>query len=104
MINSLVAMTTISLNNNIESQFHLPLSEQAYQDCQALQDYIQTLQVQPYTKDSCHYIWGSRNYTSTKFYNFPFKNVQPQLLLSGFGRLNVPTNLEFLLGYFLSVG
>ena len=43
------------LLNNIESQFHLPLSEQAYQEYQALQDYIQTLQVQPNTKDSWHY-------------------------------------------------
>jgi hypothetical protein len=43
--------------NNIETQFHLPLSEQAYQEYQALQDYIQTLQVQPNTKDFWHYIW-----------------------------------------------
>ena len=70
-------MSEFLLNNNIESQFHLPLSEQAYQEYQTLQDYIQTLQVQPNTKDSWHYIWGSSNYTSTKFYNFPFKNVQP---------------------------
>jgi len=33
-------------NNNLQSQFHLPLSEQAYQEYQRMQDYIQSIQVQ----------------------------------------------------------
>jgi len=75
--NKKISVLQFLSNNNLESQFHLPLSEQAYQEYQTMQDYIQTIQVQQDTKDSWHYIWGSSSYTSSKFYNFPYKNVQP---------------------------
>jgi len=64
------------LNSNLESQFHLPLSEQAFQEYQNFQDYIQTIQVHHSTKDSWCFIWGSNIYTSSKFYNFPYRNAQ----------------------------
>jgi hypothetical protein len=53
------------------------LSKQAFQEYQNLQDYIQTIQVHHGTKDSWRYIWGSNIYTSSKFYNFPYRNSQP---------------------------
>jgi hypothetical protein len=64
-------------NNTMEAQFYLPLSVQAFQEYQSLQDFIQDLQVNPNSKDSWHYIWGSKVYSSSKFYNFPYKNIQP---------------------------
>jgi hypothetical protein len=64
-------------NNSLETQFHLPISKQAYQEFQNLQDYIQTIQVHHNTKDSWQYIWGNKIYSSSKFYNLPYKNVQP---------------------------
>jgi hypothetical protein len=72
-----ISVAQFLLNNNLESQFHLPLSEQAFQEYQNLQDYIQTIQVHHGTKDSWRYIWGSNIYTSSKFYNFPYRNFQP---------------------------
>jgi len=64
-------------NNSLETQFHLPISEQEYQEFQSIQDYIQTIQVHHNTKDSWQYIWGNKTYSSSKFYNLPYKNVQP---------------------------
>ncbi|KAL5670468.1 hypothetical protein ACJX0J_022689, partial [Zea mays] len=49
-ISAAIFLLYIELHNlvfwsDLGISFHLPLSEQAYQDCQALQDYIQTLQL-----------------------------------------------------------
>jgi len=75
--NKKISVLQFLSNNNLQSQFHLPLSEQAYQEYQRMQDYIQSIQVQQNTKDSWHYIWGSNSYIPSKFYNFPYRNVQP---------------------------
>jgi len=56
-------------NNNLQSQFHLPLSEQEYQ---RMQYYIQSIQVQQDTKDSWHYIWESNSYTYSNNNNIAF--------------------------------
>jgi hypothetical protein len=75
--NKKISVAQFLLNNSLEAQFHLPLSEQAFQEYQRLQDYIQTIQVQENAKDSWHYIWGNNKYSSSKFYNFPYRNFQP---------------------------
>ena len=64
-------------NNTLKAQFYLPISVQALQEYQNLQEYIQTIQVHPDCKDSWQYIWGNNAYTSSRFYNLPYKNVQP---------------------------
>jgi hypothetical protein len=35
------------------------------------------IQITSADKDNWHYIWGNNKYTSSKFYHFPYKNVQP---------------------------
>jgi hypothetical protein len=65
------------LNNQLERQFHLPLSVQAFEEYQQLQQLIQQLQVSEKTKDTWHYIWGNSKYTTSKFYHLPYKNVHP---------------------------
>jgi hypothetical protein len=76
-----ISVASFLSNNTLEAQFHLPLSEQAFQEFQSLQDLIQALQVDSNTnsssKDSWEYIWGSKNYYSSKCYNLPYKNIQP---------------------------
>ena len=49
--NKRTSMAQFLLNNSLEAQFHLPLSEQAFEEYQRLQDYIQAFQVQENTKD-----------------------------------------------------
>jgi hypothetical protein len=62
-------------NNNLEQQFYT-LSPQAYQEYLALQEIIQQTQTTADGKDQWKYIWGDATYTSSKFYNFPYRNVQ----------------------------
>jgi hypothetical protein len=57
--NKKISMSQFLLNNSLQSQFYLPLSEQAYHEYQDLQEYIQTIQVEQDTKDSWSYLWGS---------------------------------------------
>ena len=75
--NKNISVARFLSNNTLEAQFHLPLSEQAFQEFQSLQELIQDLQVDQNSKDSWEYIWGSKNYSSSKCYNFPYKNIQP---------------------------
>jgi hypothetical protein len=59
------------LNNQIEDQFHLPLSVQAFQEYQEMQQIIQQIQISDQNKDNWQYIWGNSTYTSSKFYIYP---------------------------------
>jgi hypothetical protein len=65
------------LNNSIHEQFHLPLSVQAFQEYQDLQQLIQGIQIQSENNNKWTYIWGNDRYSASKFYHLPFKNVQP---------------------------
>jgi hypothetical protein len=56
-MNKKILVSQLFTYNNLD-QFHIPLSEQAYQKYQSLQGYIETIQVQPNTKDSWHHISG----------------------------------------------
>jgi hypothetical protein len=73
------------MNNHIDTQFHVSLSDQAFQEYQQMQQLIQQIQIPVDQKDSWHYIWRNSTYTSSKFYHLPFKNVHPYGLSSGYG-------------------
>jgi len=62
---------------DMSTLFHLPLSEQAYQEFQELQEIIQSVQMTQTDKDQWHYIWGSSKYTSKSFYNHLYKDFHP---------------------------
>jgi hypothetical protein len=69
--------TQFLLNNDIETQFHLPLLEQAFQEYNYMHQLIQQTHIPEEAKDTWTYIWGNTNYAATKFYHLPFQNVQP---------------------------
>jgi hypothetical protein len=75
--NKQITVAQFLLNNQIESQFYLPLSVQDFQEYQDLQQLIQQLQIEPENKDSWHNIWGNSNFTASRFYHLPFKNLHP---------------------------
>jgi hypothetical protein len=75
--NKSISVAAFLQNDNLEQQFFTPLSPQAYQEYLDLQEVIQQTQITTSGKDHWKYIWGDDKYTSSKFYNFPYKNVQP---------------------------
>jgi hypothetical protein len=60
-------------NNQLQEQLNLPLSVEAFQEYQQMQQ----IQMSSEEKDNWHYIWDNNRYTSSKFYHFPYNNVQP---------------------------
>jgi hypothetical protein len=46
------------------------------------QEYIQTIQVEQDTKDSWSYLWGSSNYTSSRFYHLTLQKFTASCSLS----------------------
>jgi hypothetical protein len=67
-----------SKKNQLECQFHLPpLYKQAYLEYQELQQVISQIQVDDSSNDSWHYAWGNSTYTSSKFYHYPYRSVNP---------------------------
>jgi hypothetical protein len=89
--NKNISVAQFFQNNQIENQFHLPLSTKAFQEYQELQSCLQQIQVTDQSRDSWHYIWGSSTYTSSTLYHLPYKNVNPPRPSSGSGTPNVPT-------------
>jgi hypothetical protein len=75
--NDKISAAAFLRNNVINDQFFLPLSEEAFQEYHELQTIIQNLQIQKHSRDKWTYIWGSAQYSSKKFYIYPYKNVQP---------------------------
>jgi hypothetical protein len=71
--NKNISVAMFILNNRIEDQFHLPLSVQAFQ----LQQILQNLQVSNSSRDSWEYIWGNSEYTASRLYHHTFKHFHP---------------------------
>jgi hypothetical protein len=59
----------------MDELFHLPLSEQAWQEYQALQVIIQGIQITEEDKDCWKYIWEKSEYSSSKFYNLHYIGI-----------------------------
>lgn len=94
--------TTVShflRNDSIEEQFHIPLSEEAFQEYQELQGIIQGIQVQGETRDFWHYIWASSAYSSKQIYNFHSGTLGHPLHSYGSGNPGVPTNFVSFHGF-----
>jgi hypothetical protein len=72
------------MNNNIDSQFHLPLSDQAFKKYQQLQQLIQHTQTSINQKDSWQYIWGNSSTYLSRM------SIHPRPS-SGYGAQVVPT-------------
>jgi hypothetical protein len=82
-----ISVVQFLANNQLQDQLFLPLSVEAFQEYQQLQQITQQIQISDHDKDSWSYIWGNNRYTSSTFYHFPYKNVQS------------PTSLYLDLGY-----
>jgi hypothetical protein len=70
-----ISVAQFLANNQIQEQFHLPLSVEAFQEHQQMQQIIQQIQISSQEKDIWHYIWGNNRYTSSKFYHSSYKNI-----------------------------
>lgn len=61
---------------DMESIFHLRLTQEAYQEMLELQDYLQERPYHGNEKDQWTFIWGNNKYTSSRLYRFVFAGLQ----------------------------
>jgi hypothetical protein len=63
--------------------FALPLSSQAFEELQQVQQIMERLTIDPSLHDSRVFVWGNDQFTSAKYYNFLFARLpQDQALIS----------------------
>lgn len=62
--------------NDTYVQLNLPLSDEVLQEYTALQNMLGEVHIQQQEPDHWSYIWGNDKYTSSKFYNHQFSEVQ----------------------------
>jgi hypothetical protein len=74
--NKNISVAKFLQNADIQEQFHIPLSAEAFQEWLDLQTIIQGLQVQENEPDCSQYVWGSNRYSSKQFYGLPFKSIR----------------------------
>lgn len=60
---------------DFEDCFHLPLSQEAYEEFEQLESTIADWPISDSEKDTWSYIWGSSTYSSRKLYKLAFQNV-----------------------------
>ena len=64
--------------DNLASLFHLPLSPQAMDEIRSLQGITEHVTMDNSVHgDDWELIWGSSNYSSSKYYEFCFRNITP---------------------------
>jgi hypothetical protein len=73
----LISVAKFLSTEQLGDLFHLPLSNDAWQEYQALQVILQEIQVTKGDKDCWKYIWGNSDYSASKFYKLHFSNIQP---------------------------
>jgi hypothetical protein len=60
--------------------FRIPMSREAYNELLQLQNFLNDLPpVDHDGKDSWIFIWGQHRYSSSKYYHFHFRDIQPNL-------------------------
>jgi hypothetical protein len=67
---------------NLINCFNIPMSRAAYNDFLLLQQYFDSLPAPDLCeKDSWHFIWGQQVYTTSKYYQYQSKNLQPSMVI-----------------------
>jgi hypothetical protein len=66
-------------NQNLEENFHSPLSLEALEKYLELCNFVNFIQHDGRGKDKWIYVWGNGNFSSTRIYNLNFQCVRPPL-------------------------
>lgn len=62
--------------DHLDGLFYLPLSTQAFEEYQLLQDRLQSIQYDEASIDQWFFLWGNGVYSSKKFYELAFKHLE----------------------------
>lgn len=74
-LNQQISVQMLMQADSLDDLFSLPLSEQAYQEYQLLQDKLVQIHYDDSIKDQWQFIWGNGLYTSRKLYGLAFNHL-----------------------------
>jgi hypothetical protein len=74
--NKKISIAQYTRNPDIHHNFHTPISQQAVQELQQLNQIITHVQQNQQDNDVLVYIWGSTKHTSRKFYTLNVKSIE----------------------------
>lgn len=69
------SIKVIMAAQDLELIFHLPLTQEAHHDLQELQFHLNGIPYHENEKDQWTFIWGNRQYTSSRIYRFAFSGL-----------------------------
>ena len=64
----------------IGKSIHLPLSQDAFEELEALQQQLTPLQPAQWEDDVWNYVWGNGSYSSKRIYKLAFSNAESHLV------------------------
>ena len=73
-INPDISVKEIIMAQDLDSIFHLPISEQASQELGDLQDLLLSTDYDLASNDSWSFMWGNQLYSSSRYYNLVFQH------------------------------
>ena len=71
-INLDISVKEIIMAQDLDSVFHLPISEQAFQELGELQGLLLSTDYDLDSNDSWTFMWGNQLYSSSRYYNLAF--------------------------------
>jgi hypothetical protein len=74
--NRKISVALFCSTSDVHQHFHTPISSQAAQELITLHQIVSQAQVNNQGRDKWTYIWGSKRYTPSKFYNLNFTSIQ----------------------------
>jgi hypothetical protein len=87
---------------DLDTIFHLPLSQQAYDEFLDLQVWLQNIAYDPMTVDVWSFHWGNNRYSSRKFYQLAFQHLEAHPVFSWLWRSGCTPRVKFF-GWLITV-
>jgi hypothetical protein len=93
--NSSISVNEVLSAEDLDSLFWLPLSEEAFDELQSLQDVLMTQTFDEQTKDVWLYQWGNATYSSRKLYKLAFQNVPAHPIFAWLWKFKCTPRVKF---------
>ena len=101
-INEDVSAKDFLTANTLGENFHLPLSAHAIQELRSAQEETAEILLDTHATDQWSYLWGSDHYSSSRFYNFCFREIVPHESFNWIWKCKCTPKIKFFCWLLLS--
>jgi hypothetical protein len=65
--------------DSLTQLFYLPLSPEALAELRDIQNSCREIELREHSHDTWSYVWGDKEFTSSKYYQYNFRNINPHI-------------------------